>query len=206
MGNRTNFSSIDDFKKFLKNEGVDTRNMKIVSGSSFALDIGHNGHKVYHPYNLMEWGGLNRAYQAFVTRRDSYKLKSKKIWNRKGREANCECEKKEKGSTGIPGICRKIETDKRFGTQTLKYEVHYNDSSGKSKRKKFTLSMNKYSADDELHLFLTAKIFRHHYEFCNEADLEFNSEIYSNWKNEKLYEKGLPGIIAKYHGNYYDVK
>lgn len=208
LSRRTSFSSKKELTDYFKKTGLDTQNLKIVSSNRFALVMGHNGDKIYHPYNINEWeGGFKGAYEAFLNKRKILEsLKPKKVWTRKNGDHSKDCQKKVKGSTGIPGICKKIETDNRTGNKSLRYEVHYNDSNGESKRKKFSLSMNKYSTENELHSFFTAKIFRHHYEFCNENGLNFDPKIYSNWKNETLYDKGLSGIIEKYHSDNYEVR
>jgi hypothetical protein len=60
---------------------------------------------------------------------------------------------------------------------------------GKSKNKTFQVgNIAKITADDELHAFRTARLFRSCYEYAIDNDLEFDESKFAGWKKKRLYE------------------
>ena len=49
-------------------------------------------------------------------------------------------------------------------------------------------NVDKVSADDELHAFRTAKLFRICYEVSIDNDIEFHDEKFAGWKKVRLYD------------------
>ena len=62
-------------------------------------------------------------------------------------------------------------------------------SNGKSRNKTFQVgNVEKVTADDELHAFRTAKLFRICYEVSIDNDIEFHDEKFVGWKKIRLYD------------------
>lgn len=95
---------------------------------------------------------------------------------------------KNKTTTGITGVSKTIKYDRRKDKSYLCYTVFWVDN-GKSRNKTFQVgNIYKITADDELHAFRTARIFRAYYEYSIDNDLAFNDTQFSGWKKKRLYE------------------
>ena len=101
---------------------------------------------------------------------------------------------KNKTTTGVTGVSRTIKYDHRKDKSYLCYTVFWVNG-GKSRNKTFQVgNVEKISADDELHAFRTAKLFRSCYEYAIDYDLPFEDGKFVNWKKTRLYED--PDLIA----------
>jgi hypothetical protein len=49
-------------------------------------------------------------------------------------------------------------------------------------------NVEKVSADDELHAFRTARLFRSCYEYAIDNDLEFDDSQFVGWKKIRIYD------------------
>jgi hypothetical protein len=95
---------------------------------------------------------------------------------------------KNKTTTGVTGVSRTIKYDHRKDKNYLCYTVFW-VSNGKSKNKTFQVgNIEKVSADDELHAFRTARLFRSCYEFAIDNDIEFYDDKFAGWKKKRLYD------------------
>ena len=75
------------------------------------------------------------------------------------------------------------------------YTVFWVDS-GKSRNKTFQVgNVESVTADDELHAFRTARVFRSCYEHAIDNDLQFYEEVFAGWKKRRVYEdEGLKAV------------
>ena len=103
---------------------------------------------------------------------------------------------KNKTTTGVTGVSRTIKYDHRKDKSYLCYTVFW-VKNGKSRNKTFQVgNVNKVSADDELHAFRTARIFRRCYEHAIDYDLSFDDSKFGNWKKNRLYDElPLIGVV-----------
>lgn len=95
---------------------------------------------------------------------------------------------KNKTTTGVTGVSRTIKFDHRKDKSYLCYTVFW-VCNGKARNKTFQVgNVEKVTADDELHAFRTARLFRSCYEHAIDNDLEFHDELFANWKKTRLYD------------------
>ncbi len=93
-----------------------------------------------------------------------------------------------KRTTGIRGVSRSVQYDKRSDVHYLVYSVHWRIA-GKAHTKTFYVGrMGEVSADEEFHAFRTAAQFRHEYELSKAAEIPFHPERFKLWKEKRLYE------------------
>ncbi len=94
-----------------------------------------------------------------------------------------------KRTTGIRGVSRSIQYDKRNDTHYLVYSVHWRKS-GKAHTKTFYVGRaDKVNADEEFHAFRTAVRFRREYELSKADAAPFYPERFKEWRNKRLYEE-----------------
>jgi len=95
---------------------------------------------------------------------------------------------KNKTTTGVTGVSRTIKYDHRKDKNYLCYTVFW-VCNGKSRNKTFQVgNVDKVSADDELHAFRTAKLFRVCYEVSIDNDIDFYDDKFAGWKKTRLYD------------------
>ena len=134
------------------------------------------------------WGGRNKSLQASIAWRDQM------LTVLKGSRTRFLKPPKNKTTTGVTGVSRTIKYDHRKDKSYLCYTVFWVNG-GKSRNKTFQVgNVEKISADDELHAFRTAKLFRSCYEYAIDYDLPFEDGKFVNWKKTRLYED--PDLIA----------
>lgn len=93
-----------------------------------------------------------------------------------------------KVSTGVTGVSRTIKFDHRKDKHYLIYSVFWVNK-GMPSNKTFQVgNVDKVTADDELHAFRSAKLFRICYEYSIDNDLEFHNDRFADWKNTRLYD------------------
>jgi len=94
-----------------------------------------------------------------------------------------------KRSTGVCGVSRSVQYDKRRDTSYLVYKVHWKDKD-QIKNKSFHVGqLGEVTADQEFHAFRTAVLFRKEYECSVEDGVRFQPERYQLWKEKRLYEQ-----------------
>lgn len=95
-----------------------------------------------------------------------------------------------KKSTGVLGVSRSVQFDKRRSVYYLVYSCHWRrDGKGHTK----TFHVGRYaevSTDEELHAFRTAVLFRKEYEMYkdNEIENQFSPERFKFWRKLRLYD------------------
>ncbi|MCK5888939.1 MAG: hypothetical protein KAG19_03245 [Methylococcales bacterium] len=95
-----------------------------------------------------------------------------------------------KKSTGVLGVSKSIQYDKRRGVHYLVYSCHWRKN-GHGHTKTFHVGRaDNVSTDEELHAFRTAVLFRKEYEVFKEKDKvsDFLTDKYKDWKKERLYD------------------
>lgn len=93
-----------------------------------------------------------------------------------------------KKTTGVRGVSKSIQYDKRWDTHYLVYSAHWRKA-GKAHTKTFYVGrMGTVDADAEFHAFRTAAQFRHEYELSKAEELPFYPERFKLWKKERFYE------------------
>ncbi len=93
-----------------------------------------------------------------------------------------------KKTTGIRGVSRSLQYDKRRDEYYLVYSVHWRRA-GKACTKTFYVGkVGDVSVDDEFHAFRTAVRFRREYELSKANDEAFSAEHFKCWRKVRLYE------------------
>lgn len=130
------------------------------------------------------WGSKAKSLKAAISWRDQTLIlfKENKKYNQKDLPAH-------KYSTGVLGVSRTVQFDKRNETLYLAYSCHWRrDGNGHTK----TFHVGRadgVTADQELHAFRTAVLFRKEYELYKEegAADRFSPDRYKTWRTERLY-------------------
>ncbi len=134
------------------------------------------------------WGSKSKSLKAAIAWRDQMLVALK------GSRTRFLKPPKNKTTTGVTGVSRTIKYDHRKNKSYLCYTVFW-VKNGKSRNKTFQVgNVEKVSADDELHAFRTARLFRSCYEFAIDNDLPFNDGQFVGWKKTRLYED--PSLAA----------
>ena len=128
------------------------------------------------------WGNKSKSLQAAILWRDQMLVVLK------GSKTRFLKPPKNKTTTGVTGVSKTIKYDHRKDKSYLCYTVFWVHN-GKSKNKTFQVgNVAKITADDELHAFRTARLFRSCYEYAIDNDLEFDENKFAGWKKKRLYE------------------
>lgn len=128
------------------------------------------------------WGSKNNSLSAAISWRDQMLI------TLKGSRSRFLKPPKNKITTGVTGVSRTIKYDHRKDKSYLCYTVFWVNN-GKASNKTFQVgNIDKVTADDELHAFRTAKLFRSCYEHSIDNDLEFYDHKFSGWKKTRLYD------------------
>lgn len=128
------------------------------------------------------WGNKQKSLKAAIAWRDQM------LTVLKGSKTRFLKPPKNKKTTGVTGVSRTIKYDHRKDKSYLCYTVFW-VKDGKSRNKTFQVgNVETVTADDELHAFRTARLFRSSYEFAIDNDLPFHDEKFVGWKKLRLYE------------------
>ncbi|MCK5354919.1 MAG: hypothetical protein KAJ63_07345 [Methyloprofundus sp.] len=128
------------------------------------------------------WGSKSKSLKAAIAWRDQMLIVLK------GARTRFLKPPKNKTTTGVTGVSRTIKYDYRKDKSYLCYTVFW-IKAGKSRNKTFQVgNVEKVTADQELHAFRTAKLFRSCYEFAIDFDLPFEDGKFSGWKKIRLYD------------------
>lgn len=128
------------------------------------------------------WGGRSKSLKAAITWRDQMLVVLK------GSKTRFLKPPKNKTTTGVTGVSRTIKYDHRKDKSYLCYTVFW-VKNRKSCNKTFQVgNVQTVTADDELHAFRTARLFRMCYEHSIDHDLPFHEEKFSGWKKTRVYE------------------
>ena len=127
------------------------------------------------------WGNKGKSLQAAIKWRDQMLVVLK------GSKTRFLKPPKNKTSTGVTGVSRTIKFDHRKDKSYLCYTVFW-VCNGKARNKTFQVgNIDKVTADQELHAFRTARVFRSCYEFAIDNDLQFHDECFAVWKLTRIY-------------------
>ncbi len=92
-----------------------------------------------------------------------------------------------KVSTGIRGVTRTIQYDKRRDYHSLIYGVRWQFNKVTKNRTFFVAEVSKVTPDNELHAFRTACRFRFEYELYEAGEINFEPERFKDWKKIRMY-------------------
>ena len=153
----------------------------------YQVRIVRKGKEYSRYFSYKMWGGKAKALKGAKNWRDQMLA----VLGPKGIQLHEQKPCAHKRSTGVRGVSRSNQHDKRRGKRYLVYEVFWKND-GKSKNRTFHVGpLGEVSADQELHAFRTAVYFRKEYEFCVELGIRFDWARYQPWKHERLYEPKL---------------
>lgn len=94
-----------------------------------------------------------------------------------------------KKTTGIRGVSKSIQFDKRRSVYYMVYSVHWRIN-GKVKTKTFHVGRaDDVTADQEVHAFRTAVRFRREYELSKAMEDTFNPDAFKLWRDNRLYDQ-----------------
>lgn len=130
------------------------------------------------------WGGKKASLKAAIQWRDQMLV----LLGKNNRKLSDKGPLSTKKTTGVRGVTRSIQYDKRRDAYSLVYGVRWHDKNKIKNRTFFVGHVDKTTADDDFHAFRTAVLFRYEYELCLELSIPFYSERYVNWKTTRLYE------------------
>ncbi len=130
------------------------------------------------------WGGQKASLEAAIHWRDQMLVLLGKT-NRKLSDKGPLATKK---TTGVRGVTRSVQFDKRRDVHSLVYGVRWHDKNKIKNRTFFVGQVEQVTADDDFHAFRTAVLFRYEYELCLELNVVFYPQRYVNWKTNRLYD------------------
>ncbi|MCX7089464.1 MAG: hypothetical protein NTV00_15610 [Methylococcales bacterium] len=137
-------------------------------------------HSRYFSHKL--WGSQTKSLKAAIAWRDQMLVVLK------GSRTRFLKPPKNKTSTGVTGVSKTIKYDHRKDKSYLCYTVFWVNNR-KSCNKTFQVgNVITVTADDELHAFRTARLFRMCYEHAIDHDIPFHDEKFVGWKKVRLYE------------------
>jgi hypothetical protein len=131
----------------------------------------------YFSHNL--WGSKNKSLKGAINWREQILVL---IGDKKPTPIG-------KKSTGIVGVSRTVQFDKRRDEHSLVYSCHWRRN-GKGHTKTFHVGLvENVTPDMEFHAFRTAVQFRKEYEFYKDRGKIdfFMPERYKLWRTERLY-------------------
>jgi len=148
----------------------------------FQVRIVRRGKESSRYFSHKLWGNKGKSLTAAITWRDQM------LVILKGSQQRFLKPPKNKISTGVTGVSRTIKYDHRKDKNYLCYSVFWVNHGTPSNKTFQVGNVDKVSADDELHAFRTAKLFRSCYEFAIDNDDVFYAELFSGWKKTRLYD------------------
>ncbi|RLA19210.1 MAG: hypothetical protein DRQ62_12225 [Gammaproteobacteria bacterium] len=149
----------------------------------FQVRIVRRGKESSRYFSHKLWGSKCKSIKAAIAWRDQM------LTVLKGSKTRFLKPPKNKTTTGLTGVSRTIKYDRRKDKSYLCYTVFW-VCNGKSKNKTFQVgNVETITADDELHAFRTARLFRSFYEYAIDNDLPFNDDQFAGWKKKRLYDR-----------------
>ncbi|KAF3977731.1 MAG: hypothetical protein HFP77_05485 [Methylococcales symbiont of Iophon sp. n. MRB-2018] len=148
----------------------------------FQVRIVRRGKESSRYFSHKLWGNKGKSLRAAITWRDQMLIVLK------GSKTRFLKLPKNKTTTGITGVSRTIKYDHRKDKSYLCYTVFW-VKDRKSRNKTFQVgNIETVTADNELHAFRTARLFRSCYEHSIDHDLAFDESKFSGWKKTRTYE------------------
>ncbi|MEE9336541.1 MAG: hypothetical protein V3U87_00545 [Methylococcaceae bacterium] len=136
----------------------------------------------YFSHNM--WGSKSKSLKAAISWRDQMLTMFQE--SNKYRYGTIPTHKK---STGVLGVSKSVQFDKRNGVHYMVYSCHWRKD-GNGHTKTFHVGRaDSVSSDEEFHAFRTAVLFRKEYEMYEEKGIveKFSPDRYKSWKTERLY-------------------
>ncbi len=130
------------------------------------------------------WGGKKAALDAAINWRDQMLV----VLGKNNRKLSDKGPLASKKSTGVRGVTRSLQYDKRRDVYSLIYGVRWHDNNKVKNRTFFVGAAGTVSADQDFHAFRTAVLFRYEYELCLELNIAFYPQRYVDWKTNRLYD------------------
>ncbi|MFC1749507.1 hypothetical protein ACFL2V_11950 [Pseudomonadota bacterium] len=150
----------------------------------FQVRIVRNKKEYSRYFAHRQWGSRKKALDGAISWRDQQLVllgKASKYLSERSVIST-------KKTTGIRGVSRSVQHDKRRDAYYLVYSVHWRKG-GKACTKTFHVGrVNKVTADEEFHAFRTAVRFRREYEMSKADDAPFDTEHFKQWRKVRLYE------------------
>lgn len=134
-------------------------------------------------FSFNQYGGRGKALSAAIAWRDEtlrdIKASGKRAVNTPRNTT----------TTGITGVSRRIKSNHGRPKRYLCYTVFWVNN-GKSSVRSFQVgNLDTISADDELHAFRTARLFRYLYELSIDEGMTFDPLVFRGWKKKRLYDE-----------------
>ena len=130
------------------------------------------------------WSGKKAALDAAINWRDQMLV----VLGKNNRKLSDKGPLASKKSTGVRGVTRSLQYDKRRDVYSLIYGVRWHDNNKVKNRTFFVGAAGTVSADQDFHAFRTAVLFRYEYELCLELNIAFYPQRYVDWKTNRLYD------------------
>ncbi len=170
---------------------VDEKHKQITEPDNrgFQVRIVRNKKEHSRYFSHKSWGNKRKSLKSAISWRDQMLVllaESKKYHQERPIPPN-------KKSTGVLGVTRTVQYDKRRDVHHLVYSCHWRKN-GSGHTKTFHVGRaEEVSTDEELHAFRTAVQFRKEYELFKERGREnsFVPERYKDWKQTRLYNSDL---------------
>jgi hypothetical protein len=130
------------------------------------------------------WSGKKASLEAAIRWRDQMLA----VLGKNNRKLSDKGPLATKKSTGVRGVTRSFQYDKRRDVCSLIYGVRWHDNNKIKNRTFFVGAAGSVSADKDFHAFRTAVLFRYEYELCLELNIVFYPQRYVDWKTNRLYD------------------
>lgn len=154
----------------------------------FQVRIVRNKKEYSRYFSHKSWGSKKKSLGGAISWRDQMLV----LFKDNAKYQSKETIPPHKKSTGVLGVSRSVQFDKRKGEGVyyLVYSCHWRKDN-KGHTKTFHVGRaESVTADQELHAFRTAVLFRKEYELCKDKGVEefFSTEKYKLWRTERLYD------------------
>lgn len=159
--------------------GLNMTHITIPWKGAFQVRIVLQGKERSRLFSWKPWGGKKAALIAANSWRDQVLI----VYDINPNRLTHAC--KNNRSTGVLGVCRRINEDKRKDLFYLVYNVNWNDWTGKKRNKTFQVgNIETYDPEMDHHAFETACEFRREYEkhWDNNSIEKFDDGKYLNWR------------------------
>lgn len=154
----------------------------------YQVRIVRRGKETSRYFSHKLWGGRTKSLKAAIAWRDQMLVALK------GSKIRFLSPPKNKTTTGVTGVSRAVKFDHRKSKSYLCYTVFWVNNR-KSRNKTFQVgNAQAVTADEELHAFRTARLFRMCYEYAIDNDLPFHDERFAGWKKTRLYDN--PDLVV----------
>ncbi|WP_017445252.1 hypothetical protein [Gayadomonas joobiniege] len=135
-------------------------------------------------YSYRQWGGVEKAIKAAIHRNEQLKALYPTSMIKRVHKP------KDDTSCGFNGVGFREKLDKRRQEVERFYWVSYRKN-GKPAVKTFSLGYADYSAELQLHAYLTAIQFRAEWDLFG---TDMYEDKYKDWKKCRLYRNGYPSV------------